>query len=375
MPVSARVERTITRLQGQDALQLDMPAPVTSGRDLSGDHPFFAPTQAARDAVRDALERGETHYADVPGIAPLRQAVAEALQAWGLQVNPQEGLMITAGEQEARFLAIQALARAGYRLALPAIVHPGARKAAALGQVGVERFATDPVTMGPDLDSVRRMLDAGSTALYLESPNRLTGKLIDRPLVEAIAAEVRRTEAMVLWDAALAGWVPDEGGYAMIGALPGMEERTITLGTLWSGLGLDDWLAAYLAGPPALFGAARSLKQIIAICTTTPAQWGVLGALKAGAEGQRTRRQALAAERAAAVEQWPEGVLPGEAAALLAVRPPRRAGELDALPARPASGEPFGAPGVLRFTVTPGSDLAGALRALAALDREKGSRP
>jgi aspartate/methionine/tyrosine aminotransferase len=375
MATSARVEQTIKRLQGLDALQLDMPAPVTSGHDLSGDHPFFTPAQTARDAVREALERGETHYADVPGIAPLRQAVAESLQVWGVRVSPQDGLMISAGEQEARFLAVQTLARSGYRVALPAVVHPGARKAAALGQVAVERFASDPVTMSPELNDVRRVVASGQVALYLESPNRLTGKVIDRQQVEAIAAEIRRTEAMVLWDATLAGWIPDQTGYVMIGALPGMEERTITLGTLWSGLGLEDWLAAYLAGPPALFGAARSLKQIIAICTTTPAQWGVLGALKAGAGNQRTQRDALLAQRAAAAREWPQGLLPGEAASLLAVRRPRRPVDFDTLPARPMSGEPFGMPGVLRFTVSPSSDLADSLRALAVLDVEKGRRP
>jgi hypothetical protein len=201
----------------------------------------------------------------------------------------------------------------------------------------------------------------------------LTGKLIDRDQVEAIAAEVTATDSMVLWDATLAGWVPDQAAYMPIGALPGMDERTITMGTLWAGLGLEDWLAAFLAGPPAMFDAARSLKQIIAICTTTPAQWGVLGALKVGAESQRSERQALAAQRAGAAREWPHGVLPGEAVSVLAVRRPSGAVDDHRLPAQPMSGAPFGMPGVLRFTVAPGGDLAGSLRALAALDRGKGS--
>ncbi|MGQ0572290.1 MAG: hypothetical protein ACT4P5_22520, partial [Armatimonadota bacterium] len=117
----------------------------------------------------EALDRGETHYADVPGIAPLRATVADALRGWGLQVDPQDGLLITAGEQEARFLALQTVAQAGYRLALPSVVHPGARKAAALGRTTVDRFALDPDTMTPDLHDIRRVLAAGPAVLYLES--------------------------------------------------------------------------------------------------------------------------------------------------------------------------------------------------------------
>jgi aspartate/methionine/tyrosine aminotransferase len=371
MAATGRVEQTIVRLRAVEGLGLDMPAVTASGLDLSGDHPTFELMPAAREAVLDALDRGETHYADVPGIAPLRQAVGTALATAGLQVDSQNGLMITAGEQEARFLAIQTLAQAGYRLALPSVVHPGARKAAALGRTGACRFAVDPLTMTLDLSEVRRTLAAGRVALYLESPTRLTGKVIGREHLETIADEVRKTDGFVLWDASLAGWAPAQAGYLMIGTLPGMAERTITFGTLWPGLGLEDWLAAYLAGPAPLFEAARSLKQVIAICTTTPAQWGVLGALNAGSERHTAQRAVLEAQRAAAICEWPQGVLPGDASSVLAVRAPRGRVDRATLPARPMPGEPFGAPGVLRFTVTPTGDVTGAVRALAALDARK----
>jgi len=68
----------------------------------------------------------------------------------------------------------------------------------------------------------------------------------------------------------------------------------------------------------------------------------------------------------------PSRVMPGEAASVLAVRPatgidPSRLRE-SVLPASPMPGEAFGAPGVLRFTVTPTGDIVGAMRALAAQD-------
>ncbi len=371
MAGSTQVEHAVRRLLAADALQLEIPGPLASGRDLSGDHPIFDLAPEARRAASDALEAGETHYADVPGIAPLREAVARSLAGWGMTVDAGEGLIIAAGEQEARFLALQTLAHAGYRVVLPSVVHPGARKAVALGRVTVDRMPLDAATMTPAIDDVARALALGRPALYLESPNRLTGKVIERPQVEAIAEEARRADAFVVWDASLAPWVPPEPAPAMIGALPGMAERTITLGTLWSGAGVDGWLAAYLAGPPALFGQARSLKQIIAICTTTPAQWGVLGILKAGTEALAARRAHLQRIKTEAARHLRSGVLAGEAASVLAVRP-REPLDLSRLPARPMPGEPFGAPGVLRFTVTPSGEVVGALRALAAIQTGHG---
>jgi aspartate/methionine/tyrosine aminotransferase len=208
---------------------------------------------------------------------------------------------------------------------------------------------------------------AGRAVLYLESPNRLTGKIIERRVVEAIADEVRRGDSLVIWDASLAGWLTEGTDYVLIGSLTGIDDRAVTIGALWSGAGIEGSLLAYLAGPPSILAQARSLKQIIAICTTAPVQWGVLGALAGGAERQRLKRDVLLTCRAEAAHQATAIVLPGEAASIIAVRTPQGKVDLAQLRARPMLGAPFGAPDVLRFTVTPTGEVVGALKALAAL--------
>ena len=361
---SARAHHIVKRLGAIDALQLELPAPTAAGRDLSGDHPVFDLAPEVRANTRAALDRGETHYADVPGVAELRDAASGVLRAWGLNVDATDGLIITAGEQEARFLAIQMLTHLGYRVLLPEVVHPGARKAAALGHVDVERVAVDPTTLIADLPSVRRALNGGRAALYLESPNRLTGKIIDRGRLTVIAEEVARSGGIIVWDAALRPWVPDDVDYAMAGALQGMSEHTVTIGSLWSGTGIEGWLAAYLAGPPSLLARGQSLKQILAICTTTPAQWAALGALQTRETEHRVRRDLLLTHKRNAAALLPSAVLPGEAASVIAVRLPRPV-TLTGLAARPMRGDAFGAPGCLRFTVTPAGEVVDALRGLA----------
>jgi aspartate/methionine/tyrosine aminotransferase len=366
-----RVQSTVRRHTGNTSLQLPLPPVTASGADLSGDHPVFDLVPEALAELRTALDRSETHYADVPGIAPLRERVAELLNRQGLSVDAEDGLIITHGEQEGRFIAVHTVARLGARVVLPSVVHPGAAKTSAIVQSPVERVPLNMTTMAPDLGALREAVSAGGrAAVYVESPNRLTGKVIERATVEAIADVARAADALVIWDASLATWVPDGTDVAMIGALPGMADRTLTLGTLWSGSGVEGWLAAYLAGPPALFGQARSFKQIIAICTTTPAQWGVLGAMRSGESVHRNRLRSLAKTRAEAVKRAGALAMPGDAVTIVAVRRPAgvKAGAFDG---RAMPGEAFGAPGILRFTVTPGGEV---LRALAKLSpRRKAS--
>ena len=70
--------------------------------------------ERARAAALAALERGETHYTDRPGILPLREKVADWLeQRYNVRVNPKTSVVITCGDTEARFVALQQLLSPG----------------------------------------------------------------------------------------------------------------------------------------------------------------------------------------------------------------------------------------------------------------------
>ncbi|MCE2473882.1 MAG: hypothetical protein J4G18_18680, partial [Anaerolineae bacterium] len=55
----------------------------------------------------EAMEAGQTHYVDVPGIGPLREALADFLNNSCGSAYASGNIIITAGVQEARFLTIQ----------------------------------------------------------------------------------------------------------------------------------------------------------------------------------------------------------------------------------------------------------------------------
>ena len=363
MDLRGAVERAIRRLDAMADLSLLEPPPLAAGPDLRGDHPGFPLRARARDDALAAIDRGETRYVDGAGIKPLREAIESVLQRIGIEADAEKGLMVTAGEQEARFLALQALAAAGVRLVFPSVVHPGARKAAALNAAGRQVLPLDLTTGAPDPGAVRAALAAGGpAALYLESPNRFTGKVIPPELLAALADEARRVGAFLVWDASLAAWVPDDVPY-FTPARAEYRERTIALGTVWAGAGVEGWMIGYLTLPAEVYPHARRLKQVMALCTSVPVQWGTLGVLLEGDVGHAGHLQTLAEVKVAAVRVWPGKVLPGEAVSLLAIDWPDAASV--PTPARGMAGTVFGVPGWIRFTVTATGEIVTALRALA----------
>ncbi len=351
-------DRTMQRHRANDLLQMPtlMPMPRTS-HDLSVDQPDGSLAGAAIDTAIAALQSGQTHYVDVPGIPPLREKAAAWLQSMGLADYAPANVVITAGSQESRFLTLQMIGEALRSVGLPDVVHPGACQAAGVRSLIVHRLPCDEgAGYLPTLDGLRAALANGCRLLYLESPSRLTGVAYDGAAVAEIAALVQQHDAAVIWDQGLAPWV--SGDYRSLGAEPGLAGRVAVMGELWPGVGLESLLIGYIGANAEWVASITSQKQIMSICTSTPSQYAALKSADVFAD----RHPARLAELQAARQRLPVAALSGAAVHLVAARLTQaQRAALHAAGFDVADGADFGAPGITRLAVTSDSALADAL--------------
>ena len=143
--------------------------------DLSTDHPNFPPEESILDGAIKALEAGETHYVDVPGVPSLRETIAAYLGDSGLIHFSKDTVQVTAGMQECRFLTIQHIGDQQPAVAVPEVVHPGVLKALGVRPLEVVRLPVDSKRLLPTVEGIRNILENGCRMVFLESPSRLTG--------------------------------------------------------------------------------------------------------------------------------------------------------------------------------------------------------
>ncbi len=232
-----------------------MSAPYTLARPLAAriaalaeptESPADAPPvpQAVIDAAASALESGQTHYTDRPGIEPLRtQAVSMLGKRYGIELDPGQ-VTITCGATEARFVALKQLA------AGKAILAPG-------GGVSIAQAAA--LIGAPILTTLGEPTDIG--VFYLTPA--------DDPAV-----------AQLLLDAALAyGWwvifdtaLPGSLAHPALNAA--LAPKVISIGSYSEAL--PGWRVGWMAGSSA-HNKLRGYKQSMTICTTSISQWAALG--------------------------------------------------------------------------------------------------
>ncbi len=81
---------------------------------LSMGEPDFPTPPHIVEAAKKALDDGYTHYTQEKGIPELRRAIAEKMKAdRGLEIDPENGVMVTSGGEEAIFVSILSLIDAG----------------------------------------------------------------------------------------------------------------------------------------------------------------------------------------------------------------------------------------------------------------------
>ena len=157
MSVSQTKNRIISKREGNQFLHAAALLPVQEREmDLSTDHPNFLPDESILDGAIKALEAGETHYVDVPGVPSLRDSIVTFLQESGFANYNQDTVQVTAGMQECRFLSIQNIGDQQPSIALPTVVHPGVHKAVGIRPMKVVFLPVDSRRLLPTIEGIQK---------------------------------------------------------------------------------------------------------------------------------------------------------------------------------------------------------------------------
>ena len=168
---------------------------------LSTGEPDFEVPEAAKDAVRESLSLNRSKYTPVPGILPLREAVAHRTNLQQPSAAAISGgwkaanIVVTNGGKQAIFNAMMAVLEAGDQVLFPApfwISYPDMARLAGGSPVAIPtRFENAFRMTAAELSAA---LDASPRAklLILNSPCNPTGSLYSREELAAIGEVLER---------------------------------------------------------------------------------------------------------------------------------------------------------------------------------------
>lgn len=223
-----------------------------------GDPDFDTPARI-RQAAKDALDAGRTHYADVAGKLTLRRAIArQHLRTTGQAVGLDQ-VVVLAGAQCALFATCQCLLNPGDEVVVPApayVTYPATIAAAAARMVSVPLLAD--AGFRPDLAGIEAAITPSTRAILINTPNNPTGAVFTRQEIAHLCDLARRHGLWLISDEVYADLIY-EGSHVSPAGMPGMENHVVVVNSLSKSHAMTGWRVGWTVGPERVIQVVHDL--------------------------------------------------------------------------------------------------------------------
>ncbi|XP_049751555.1 kynurenine--oxoglutarate transaminase 1 isoform X2 [Elephas maximus indicus] len=251
--------------------------------------PDFAPPDFATEAFQHAVSGNFmlNQYTTAFGYPPLTKVLAGFFgKLLGQEMEPLKNVLVTVGAYGALFTAFQALVDEGDEVIIiepyfdcyePMTLMAGGRPVfvplkLSLSQDGEldssSNWQLDPTELASKFTSRTK-------ALVLNTPSNPLGKVFSRSELELVASLCQQHDVVCISDEVYQWLVFDGTQHISIATLPGMWERTLTIGSAGKTFSATGWKVGWVLGPDHLMKHLQTVHQNSVFHCPTQAQAAV----------------------------------------------------------------------------------------------------
>ena len=243
---------------------------------LSQGFPDYDCSDELKAMVNEAMQQGHNQYAPMPGLMPLRAAIAQKISSlYHEQVNPDTEITITPGGTYAIFTAIATCIRPGDEVIIfePAydsyvpnvLVNGGTPVLIPLSFPGYRI----------NWEEVRRKITPRTRMIMLNTPHNPTGSILQENDIAELEKLVAEFNLLVLSDEVYEHLVFDGAQHHSILRYPAIYRNsfvTFSFGKVFHNTG---WKMGYCVAPEHLMKEYRKVHQYLCFSVNTPMQYGL----------------------------------------------------------------------------------------------------
>ena len=227
-------------------------------------------------AAAQALERGKNVYSRFDGLPELRKAIAKKLGQYNsIVADPETDVTVSAGATGSFHCACLALLNPGDEVILfePYYqYHISALLAVEAVPVMVKMRVPDWTFSTAE---VERAITPRTKAIIVNSPGNPSGKVFSRQELESIAATAQQHDLFAFTDEIYEYFLYDGRTHVSFATLPGMADRTITIGGYSKTFSITGWRIGYSVAAARWAQAIGAVNDLLYVCAPTPLQAGV----------------------------------------------------------------------------------------------------
>lgn len=248
---------------------------------LSQGFPDFPISEKLISLVNHYMKKGFNQYAPMPGIMPLREAIAEKMyNTYKRSYNPDTEITITAGATQGIFTAVSAFIKEDDEVIIFDPAYDSYAPAVKL-QGGI------PISIqlkAPDYainwDEVKKTITHRTKMIIINSPHNPTGSVLSSEDLKSLEKITDNTDILVLSDEVYEHIIFDNKRHESVCYYPKLSERSLVLYSFGKTFHATGWKTGYCLAPENLMAEFRKAHQFVVFACNNPIQHALADFLK-----------------------------------------------------------------------------------------------
>ncbi|WP_010233218.1 pyridoxal phosphate-dependent aminotransferase [Clostridium arbusti] len=269
--------------QNIDTVMFELPADLKQDKniiDLSiGVPDFITPKVIIERAMQDAMN-GHTKYTEPKGDP---EFIREIIKFYDHEYNynfTEKEVMAVVGACHGMYLVLEAIIDEGDEV----IIHepyftPYKEQIKLVGGKTVILKTVEEDNFSINIDKLKALITKKTKAIILNSPNNPTGAFFDKELLNEIAKVAIENDLIIISDEVYDSFTYKEK-FLPIASIPGMKERTITIGSFSKGYAMTGWRIGYVIATDYIIECIKNINENMCYSAPSISQRAALHALR-----------------------------------------------------------------------------------------------
>jgi aspartate/methionine/tyrosine aminotransferase len=258
---------------------------------LAQGYPDFPCPAVLKTAACAAVSEDYNQYAITWGAKNLREALAARVKHYnGMGVDPEAEITVTCGSTEAMMASMLATIQPGDEVIVPEPFYENYGPDTQISGA-VPRYVRLEDDFSIDEEAWKAAFTKKSRAIILNTPNNPTGKVFNKKELRFIADLCIDHNMVAITDEIYEHILYDGKKHVSIGALDGMRDRTVTIGSFSKTYSVTGWRVGYALAGREITARLRKIHDFLTVGAPAPLQQACIAALQLPASYYRELAQ------------------------------------------------------------------------------------
>ncbi len=240
---------------------------------LSHGFPDFDPPMEITDRLKEVADEGPHQYSVTWGAQNFRNELAKKQSKFmGVNINPDENIVVTCGSTEAMMTAMMSLCNIGDKVIVFSPFYENYTADTILSGSEPIYVPLKPPYFNFDKDELRRAFEQKPKAIILCNPSNPTGKVFTKEELDYIAKLAIEFDVFVITDEVYEHLVFPPYKHTYMASLKGMFERTISCSSLSKTYSITGWRLGYVIASKEIIEQCKKVHDFLTVGAAAPLQ-------------------------------------------------------------------------------------------------------